>query len=371
MIIVGITIPFSPISVMTIIQKIKVAYRKSRQKRWNWLYDSNSNKRVPNALKSLEDQGRILSSSDSKKAEEYAVSVLGSIDFAPWLKVYSAFRGEFLEGWIPDNYLGRIVCPAINGNIKSLGQYKTLSRKLLQTDALPDLIYWIKGNWLLPTGENISLSQAKAICFDQNPYVFLKKDFSLQGNGVVKLKASDFDVFDFENTGDFVIQSPIFQHPFLEELSPGAVATLRITTVKPFGQSAKNHLSALRVGRKGMDFIYTSDCIRIPLWADKGRFFSTGTTSDWKILEKHPDTGVSFDGKIFPYFHDAVQLCEALHDKNPHFQLIGWDAAIDREGKVKLMEWNTDEPGIIFSESANGPHFKGLGWENLWKNKKP
>ena len=335
------------------------------------MYDLNNNRRVSGALKSLENQGRILSSSDSKKAEEYAVSVLGGIDFAPWLKVYSAFRGEFLEGWIPDNYLGRVVCPAINGTVKSLSQYKTLSRRLLQTDALPDLVYRINGSWLLPSGGKTSLAQSKALCFDQNPYVFLKKDFSFQGNGIVKLKATDFDRFDFEKAGDFVIQSPIYQHPFLEEFSPGAVATLRITTVKPSGQSAKNHLCALRVGRKGMDFIYTSDCIRIPLWADEGRFFATATTADWKIIEKHPDTAVSFDGKVIPFFQDAVQLCEALHDKIPHFELIGWDAAIDIEGKVKLMEWNTDEPGIIFSESANGPHFKGLGWENLWRNKKP
>jgi len=357
-----------PNTTMSLIRIIKKNYRKSRLKRWNRLYDRSHVTRVEKGLQVLANQGRKLSVGDSKKAEEYARTVLGSVDFAPWLKLYAAFRGEFLEGWIPDNYLGRIVCPSINGNLKSLGEYKTLSRKLLQTDALPDLVYRINGSWLLPTGEKTSLAQAKALCFDQNPYVFLKKDFSFQGNGVNKLKASDFDVFDFGKAGDFVIQSPIYQHPFLEEFSPGAVATLRITTVKPFGQSAKNHLCALRVGRKGMDFIYASDCIRIPLWADEGRFFPTATTADWKILEKHPDTGVSFDGKIIPYFQEAVQLCEALHDKNPHLQLIGWDAAIDVEGKVKLMEWNTNEPGIIFSESANGPHFKGLNWEGLSRN---
>ena len=47
---------------------------------------------------------------------------------------------------------------------------------------------------------------------------------------------------NFKQAGDFVIQAPILQHPLLEEFSPGAVATIRITTVKPPGESAKKFL---------------------------------------------------------------------------------------------------------------------------------
>jgi hypothetical protein len=187
----------------------------------------------------------------------------------------------------------------------------------------------------------------------------------------VKLDEKKFKEFDFKTAGNFVIQAPIFQHHLLEEFSPGSVATLRITTVKALGQPAKNKLCGLRIGRMGMDFIYTKDCIRVPIRIENGHFFQTATSSDWTILEKHPDTGAIFDGKSIPNFHQAVSLCETLHDKNPHFQLIGWDATIDQDGKVKLMEWNLDEPGIVFSEAATGPHFTGLGWEDLWKTKNP
>ncbi|RIW18646.1 hypothetical protein D0X99_02900 [Algoriphagus lacus] len=353
---------------MSIIQLIKKNYRKSRLKRWNRLYDQSHVTRVENGLKVLASQGRTLSPQDSKKAEEYAKTVLGSIDFAPWLKLYTAYRGEFLEGWIPDNYLGRVVCPAVNGNLRSLGQYKTLSKKILQTESLPDLAYFIKGSWITIAGNPSSKEEVRSICFDQYPYVFLKKDFSFQGNGVIKLDPTGFATFDFSNAGDFVIQAPIFQHPLLEEFSPGAVATLRITTVKPPGQLAKNRLCALRIGRKGMEYIYTKDCIRVPIWPEDGRLFPNATSADWTIMEKHPDTGAHFAGKSIPSFHQAVRLCENLHDRVPHFQLIGWDATIDTHGEVKLMEWNTDEPGIVFSEPTTGPHFKGLGWEELWKN---
>lgn len=353
---------------MNSIKFLKRIYRKSRIRRWQKLYDRPHHLKAEKALQSLLNQGKNLSKSQSSACESYAKEVLGSTDFAPWLKVYTAFQGKFNEGWIPDNYLGRIVCPSINGDFRSLSDRKTLSKRILQTDALPDLVYFIRGCWSNRQGDPIPFSEVYALCFDQSPYVFLKKDFSFQGNGVIKLTPERFTQFDFQQAGDFVIQAPILQHPLLEEFSPGALATIRITTVKPKGQAAKNKLTGLRVGRKGMEFIYTKDCIRVPIWIKDGSFFETATTASWEILEKHPDTGVQFKGNSIPNFNQAVELCEQTHDRLPHVQLIGWDVSITPEGKAQLIEWNSDEPGIVFSESATGPHFRDLNWESLWKS---
>lgn len=351
---------------MALLQLLKNNYRKSRQNRWNDLYDQHNNERVGKGLQVLANQGRTLSSSDEKKAEEYARSVLGSVNFAPWLKLYTAYRGEFLEGWIPDNYLGRVVCPAVNGEFRRLCVFKTLSRRILQSDALPDLVYFIKGNWISVTGEQMNLDQVKSYLFDRNESIYLKSDHSQQGLAVFKLDSKKFSEFNFNSVGDFVIQAPIIQHPFFDEFSPGGVATIRITTVKPIGQLAKNRLTTVRVGRKGQNVVQSQSSIRIPVGED-GSFFEEGTGSDWTVFDSHPDTGAKFFGMAIPNFAEAVQLCEALHDRFAHFQLIGWDVCVEESGEVKIMEWNTDEPGIIFSEAANGPHFQDLGWENLWK----
>lgn len=352
---------------MSLLKSLKVIYRASRKRRWNRQYDQSHISRVENGLQVLASQGRLLSPQDAKKAEEYAIEILGGIDFAPWLKLYAAYRGEFLEGWIPDNYLGRVICPAVNGDLKGLSSFKTLSKQLLNTDALPDLAYRIKGTWL--TGERLGTTKAevKTTCFDRYPFVYLKLNFSFQGNGIFKLSSKDFDDFEFNRIGDFVIQAPIFQHPFLEEISPGAVATLRITTVKQYQNPAETRLCGLRIGRKGMDFIHTKGAIRIPVWPEDGKLYPLAIAADWHNHVLHPDTKVPFDGKIIPHFKEATRLCESLHDRFPHLELIGWDASITRDGTVQLMEWNTDEPGIVYSESSIGPHFKGLNWENLWK----
>lgn len=353
---------------MSILHLLKKRFRASRQKRWNRIFDQSHIKRVQNGLQVLADQGKKLSSVDSKKAEEYSVEVLGSIDFAPWLKLYSAFRGEFLEGWIPDNYLGRVVCPAINGDLKDLSSYKTLSKQLLQTETLPDLVYLIKGTWLTAERLGTTFDEVKSICFDHYPFVYLKRNFSFQGNGILKLYPKDFDGIEFDKLGDFVIQAPIFQHPFMEEISPGAVATLRITTVKQDQKPAETRLCGLRIGREGMNYIDTKGAMRIPVDPNFGKLYPSAITANWQLLETHPDTKVPFEGKTIPYFKEATQLCESIHERFPHIQLIGWDAAITDQGQVKLMEWNTDQPGIVYSESSIGPHFKELGWEDLWKN---
>lgn len=356
---------------MSFLQLIKNNYRKSRQKRWNRLYDQNNVERVGRGLRVLAEQGRKASAENLKKAEEYSRVVLGSIDFSPWLKLYTAYRGEFLEGWIPDNYLGRVVCPAINGKYRMIGELKTLSRRLLQTETLPDLAYFIKGSWISIHGETMTLQEIKKFLFDQNQVVFLKKNQSQQGKGVFKLDLTGFSNFDFKSAGDFVIQAPIRQHSFFEEMSPGSVATLRITTVKPSGQPAKNRLTGLRVGLKGMDFINSAQCLRVPIWNQSGELFSEAISPNWTVLDTHPDTGVKFSGRVIPQYAQAVRLCEELHDRFAHFQLIGWDVSIEESGELKIMEWNTDEPGIVYSEASTGPNFKDLGWENLWKQNGP
>lgn len=352
---------------MSFLKSLKATYRASRKRRWNRQYDQAHISRVENGLQVLASQGRQLSPQDANKAKEYAIEVLGGIDFAPWLKLYAAYRGEFLEGWIPDNYLGRVICPAVNGDLKGLSSFKTLSKQLLTTEALPDLAYRIKGTWL--TGERLgtTLAEVKTMCFDRYPFVYLKLNFSFQGNGIFKLSSKDFDEFEFDRIGDFVIQAPIFQHPFMEEISPGAVATLRITTVKQDQKPAETRLCGLRIGREGMNYIDTKGAMRIPIDPNFGKLYPSAITANWQLLETHPDTKVPFEGKTIPYFKEATQLCESIHERFPHIQLIGWDAAITDQGQVKLMEWNTDEPGIVYSESSIGPHFQGLDWENLWK----
>jgi hypothetical protein len=352
---------------LKLIQLVKREYRKSRQKRWNALFDKKINEKAKLALDSLAKQGKGLSDDLARQCDEYAQDVLGSKSFSPWLQVYTSFRGEFLEGWIPDNYMGRIIPRVVNGDLRSISLYKTLSKRIIETDLIPDLAYFVNGTWVLLSGEQVSLEEVKTACFKDYPYIFIKQDLSFQGQGVIKLTSKEFDAFDFKAFGNSVIQAPIIQHSFLQELSPSAVATIRITTLKRNANPARNILSGLRVGQKGVDVIDSKDSIRVPINLETGEFIGVGITSGWESYSSHPESGLPFSDSAVPYYRKMVECCEKLHDKIPHLQLIAWDVAVTDTGEIKIMEWNTDYPGIIYSEASTGPHFKGLGWENLWK----
>lgn len=128
--------------------------------------------------------------------------------------------------------------------------------------------------------------------------------------------------------------------------------------------------SGIRLGLQGSHFI-NYHCVVLPVWLDQGRFYDIGYRKIWEILDRHPDTGISFAGLYIPKFQEIKAFCERLHDQNPHFGIIAWDVVVDRHDQIKLMEWNTTTPVFEMSESATGPHFVGLGLENLWKNKNP
>jgi hypothetical protein len=308
-----------------------------------------------------------LSSKQEKMIDEYALDVFGSKSCSPWLKVYTTFRGEFLEGWMPANYWGRVVCPGINGLLQPIGRIKTLTKRISKIEAIPDLIYFVGGNWVLESGEPVTRDKASDFLFSRYPFVFLKKDDSYRGQGLMKLAKCDFEGLDLSQTGDFVIQAPITQHPFFESMSPGSVASLRVTTYRDHQQSAKTYQSSIRLGRAGTSFIAGDACVRIPIWEKEGRFYDYGFSGTWDLMESHPDTGVRFSGLMLPEFEQITAFCELQHDKNPHFPLIAWDVILDQSNQIQVMEWNTVIPTITRSEAATGPHFKGLGFENLWK----
>jgi hypothetical protein len=78
-------------------------------------YHHNHRLRAIRLLASLKEQGKKLTKSLADQCDEYASTVLGGAEFAPWLYVYAANQQRFCDGWIPDNYYGQIVAPRLKG----------------------------------------------------------------------------------------------------------------------------------------------------------------------------------------------------------------------------------------------------------------
>lgn len=340
--------------------KLKI-YQKKR-------YDSIHKKQALDALKTIqEDTGYELTKKQKSMIKEYAVEILGSASYVYWLYVYTAYNQQFKEGWIPDNYFGYVVAPKVNKGIGEISNIKTLSKKIIQTDLLPDKFYIIDKILYDQNFKIIQRENIEHILFSESDEYFLKKDSSNQGRGVFKITKENFNIECINNSGDAVIQRPIIQSKWFDEIVTGSVATIRITTLKKNDGTIKLAASYLRLGRKNTDIVQSKSAIRVPIMDDLGNLGEYGSDPLWKRHYKHPDTQYKFAGSKIPNFNKAIEYCLKMHRKIPFFTIIGWDVSITDENEPQIMEWNARHPDIRFTEASLGPSFIDLGWEHLHK----
>ena len=95
------------------------------------------------------------------------------------------------------------------------------------------------------------------------------------------------------------------------------------------------------------------DEIDVAIANDSGELDCFGYDQDWRRWLSHPDTGFSFKNRHIPKFKEAIEVCLELHNKVPHFTIIGGDVIVDDSEKIKILEWNGDGCDIKFSEATH------------------
>jgi hypothetical protein len=300
-----------------------------------------------------------------KQADDYAGDVLRWRGYAPWLYIYSAVAGEFREGWIPDNYYGEVVVPAMQGFYGQVSHYKSLSRRLFDSSAIPDVAYFVNGLFYSPHLEYIDEANLKAVLFSNSSRVVFKIDNAGRGDGVAVYDPRTFNIADIKKGGNGVFQKYIDQHDFFSALSPSSVATLRMTTAVDDAGHCSLRGVYLRIGRGSDTHVRSSSAISIAVDPRNGALADTGYFPTWQTTREHPDSHVIFAGRQIPAFDKCVATVLELHGKMPCVRCIGWDVVVDTSNNVGVMEWNGHHNGIKFSEATQGPSFRDLHWEKL------
>ncbi|CAM4144597.1 sugar-transfer associated ATP-grasp domain-containing protein [Zobellia nedashkovskayae] len=352
---------------MLSIEKLKSLTKQSFSTLVDRRYHHISNNLAKKALNEIEKDRGILDSKIKKRADEYAIEILGWKGFSPWLHTYSAINGRFLEGWIPDNYYGKIVIPKIQGAYGKISFLKPLCNRLLNIEASPEIASYINGFWFDNNLQPISKLLVKDVIFKHTNQVICKLDQSYQGRGIFQIEKKDFDISLIEKKGNCVIQGYIEQHSFFDEFIPDSVATIRITTVIDNQNKISVRASYLRLGRLNETHVKSVSHVRVPIDSTNGTLKDMGYLANWQTTTIHPDSKVTFLSKTIPQYQESVNLVLNLHERMPMVRSIGWDIIINNDNKPVLMEWNGYSNDIKFSEATQGPSFTGLGWENLHK----
>jgi len=301
-----------------------------------------------------------------RRCNEYAADALGWSGYARWLHVYCAVAGEFREGWIPDDYYGEVVVPKVKRAYAKLSHLKALSGPLFRSEVFPDLAYRTHGALISRSYHPIRWQDLEELLFRTGERAVFKPDFSRQGRQIVFLTRASFDPAAAMRLGNGVFQRHIEQHPFFSALMPSSVATLRITTTIEDGTPTAR-TSFLRLGRTADTHVRSQTHVRIPVDVRNGRLATQGYLPTWHTIDRHPDTSVAFHDLKIPAYSECVSTALALHRQVPFVQCVGWDLVVDRHGEVKVIEWNSDHNDIKFSEATQGPCFRDLHWDTLWR----
>ena len=306
--------------------------------------------------------GKSLTPGMRRQADDYARVVLGSLDYAPSLHFYAAMQGRFREGWMPENFYHLVVVPEIMKGFFEISAKKSLSNRLMRTEALPDIAYHIGG--LFYDRDYRPISRAQMIDLARpHGAVFVKGDDSGRGESVCKVPVAALAGHEFRGNG--VIQKPIRQHPFFDEFVTGPVATLRITTARGTDGVITERGAYLRLGRAGGAWVRSDNSLRVAVIDRHGGLDAQGYTGDWRPWAAHPDTNAPFKNRRIPEYGKAVELCLSLHSKVPHPVTVGWDVAVNHEGGIELLEWNGGHGDIKFCEAICGPYYRDMGWERF------
>ncbi|MGJ9404722.1 sugar-transfer associated ATP-grasp domain-containing protein [Nesterenkonia aurantiaca] len=321
-------------------------------------------------LRSIEAANGPLSKHLRAQADAYAVEVLGSKSYAPWLYVYCAIAGEFREGWIPDNYYMSVVLPAIEGRYAELSDMRSMTSRIFGHEKeIPDCGYVAKGRLLNSSLEPVaSLEEFTDLIFAGGEKIAFKADASDRGRGVHILDRDGF-TRAAASLPDGVIQPFIDQHETFAQVASRSVGTLRMTSVVEPDGTITVRDAYLRFGRDTEDHVISDSNIRVLLDTATGAFSPVGYSVDWLEIDRHPDSGFVFAGNQVPNYAACLEAVERLHRRIPVVPSIGWDLTVARDGSVQVLEWNSGHNDIKFSEATSGPCFTGLGWELLGRNR--
>lgn len=196
------------------------------------------------------------------------------------------------------------------------------------------------------------LSQYKEIVIKPSMSSYGGKDIVFLEN---KSKGDVMNALESLKFDNYIFQERIVQSVETAKLHPSSLNTIRVMTLL-LDNEIKILPCAFRMG------VGNSKVDNASFGGIYCKINEDGTLSDYaydalgKRFDVHPDgmafTSVKFDfmDKIFALVKDAAQ-------RFPHFRLIGWDIAVDKDNNPVIIEANLTMSGMDVIETICGPLF--------------
>lgn len=215
----------------------------------------------------------------------------------------------------------------------------------------------INGEFYNADFENISENDAKNLLSKYDRLVFKKSIFAGHGKGVLVANKSEYNDITADYKENYIVQEVLEQNALTAKFNESSVNIFRVTSL--FWKGEVYILGIIfRVGAPG------AFCDHLGQNGVNPRI--VGVKPDGTLLNYclDPDDGViykdifgtSLDVTI-PQVPEMIQLVKKTHKKYAHHRLIGWDLALDKNGEIVCIEYNSNVPGVVQTQMLLGPVF--------------
>jgi len=157
---------------------------------------------------------------------------------------------------------------------------------------------------------------------------------------------------------DFLVQPRLANHPALDDISNGALATVRLLTCRneQGRPEATNAAFRMAIGNSVVDNFHQGG-LATEVNLDTGVIgiaSDIGIRPDVGWRETHPVSGARFAGRTLPHWQDVVALAVAAHEAFPERIVVGWDVAMLADGAM-IIEGNGKPDLDIHQRAERGP----------------
>jgi len=305
---------------------------------------------------------KIINRQTKKQIKDYCKKTFGKSDFWPYLALYTEIRGEFIPGWLPQDYYWLKMLPQWNPYPQNqLCNLKTFDHKLFTNFSLTPLFVKISDHFFNPEFQMVSEIELMDFFKNYDKLIVVKEEFGRGGHEVSILKSTEFEPKKLKRGQNYVIQPFVEQYELLNQLHPHSVNTFRVNTFLEENGSVSVRYAFLRFGSNGVKVDNLSSGGKWVFYDMEGKpSESAYDEHGLEVGKKHENTGFEFSKLIIPKFHEMLEKCKEAHRKFPYIKMIGWDVCFDKEGNPILLEWNADQQNIYAIEGNFGPFFPDI-----------
>ena len=175
------------------------------------------------------------------------------------------------------------------------------------------------------------------------------------GNGIEKIDLKGKDIKKLYKklvkNKQLLVEGIASQHKDISKIHPDSINTIRVVSVRnKYGVvTIIGAVIRMGTGHNVVDNFHNGG-IYAPIDIETGKINGEATNKKEEKITIHPTTGVKLIGYQLPCWDEVLKTTIKAHNMIPELGYIGWDAFVNKEGKVGFIEANQYPGHVLYKQ---------------------